>query len=507
MKKSFLSLLLLAFAVPALSNPGTTFTYQGLLQDNGLPVNGTVSLELTLHDHPTTGSLVAGPVQIVDTFADAGRVAVSVDFGAAFDTGAPRYLAVAVDLDGGTDNLVPLEGRVPIRPVPYAIYSQNAGHAVMADIATTAVNVDDADADPTNELQNLSVTGTTISISDGNSIDLNTMLRNLPAGVGIGTAAPGNGLVISGPAAIYVQPLIVTTISNSITSETFTATDFQQTFTATQSGTLNSLTFQLAASHTGFLQYALYQGDRIGGSSTLIDSRGFNNPSAGTVTRPSASEVILAGGQTYTIRLYFTDNRSFSLLGSSGNAYAGGYSTAGTNNDIAFSVQIATLPTFNANSDGISMGARVGIMRAMGSSSFYPLEVGTSTSNGNGAHVTNGGTWTNGSSQAWKSNFEPLDGTVILEQLARLPISSWEYTGSNEGRHIGPTAEDFRAAFGLGHSEQYIATVDADGVALAAIQALNEKLERENAALKQESEQLNARLERLEQLLLSVDQP
>lgn len=44
-------------------------------------------------------------------------------------------------------------------------------------------------------------------------------------------------------------------------------------------------------------------------------------------------------------------------------------------------------------------------------------------------------------------------------------------------KHIGPMAQDFRAAFGLGEIPTAIATVDADGVALAAIQGLNQKLE------------------------------
>ena len=44
-------------------------------------------------------------------------------------------------------------------------------------------------------------------------------------------------------------------------------------------------------------------------------------------------------------------------------------------------------------------------------------------------------------------------------------------------RHLGPTAQDFRAAFGLGHNDTTISSVDAPGVALAAIQGLNAKLE------------------------------
>ena len=51
---------------------------------------------------------------------------------------------------------------------------------------------------------------------------------------------------------------------------------------------------------------------------------------------------------------------------------------------------------------------------------------------------------------------------------------------------MGPVAQDFRAAFGLGADDVSIATVDESGVALAAIQGLNQKVEAENAALKQE---------------------
>ena len=38
---------------------------------------------------------------------------------------------------------------------------------------------------------------------------------------------------------------------------------------------------------------------------------------------------------------------------------------------------------------------------------------------------------------------------------------------------MGPTAQDFRAAFGLGDFPLRINTVDADGVALAGVKALD----------------------------------
>jgi hypothetical protein len=62
-------------------------------------------------------------------------------------------------------------------------------------------------------------------------------------------------------------------------------------------------------------------------------------------------------------------------------------------------------------------------------------------------------------------------------------------------------AQDFYAAFGLGESETYISTVDADGVALAAIQALYQRsqaLEAENVALRQQISDLEARVAGLE---------
>ena len=113
----------------------------------------------------------------------------------------------------------------------------------------------------------------------------------------------------------------------------------------------------------------------------------------------------------------------------------------------------------------------------------------------NGAHLTTGGSWTNGSSRAFKQAFEAIDASDILTRVLQLPLSRWRYRNSDEGMHLGPMAEDFAAAFGLGGSPQHISTVDADGVALAAIQGLNTKLEYENAALRNETEALRAALD------------
>ena len=73
---------------------------------------------------------------------------------------------------------------------------------------------------------------------------------------------------------------------------------------------------------------------------------------------------------------------------------------------------------------------------------------------------------------------------------------------------MGPTAQDFRAAFGLGDDDISIAVVDADGANLAAVQALarrTEKLQEENTLLRSEIESLRAMqqqiMQRLEEML------
>ena len=120
------------------------------------------------------------------------------------------------------------------------------------------------------------------------------------------------------------------------------------------------------------------------------------------------------------------------------------------------------------------------------------------TANSSTATLSSGGAWTNASSRSYKHAFESADPSDVLERLLALPLSFWEYKQSSEGRHLGPTAEDFKAAFGLAGDGRSIATVDADGVALAAIQGLNAKLEAENSALKAQLAEFGERLAKLE---------
>ena len=108
--------------------------------------------------------------------------------------------------------------------------------------------------------------------------------------------------------------------------------------------------------------------------------------------------------------------------------------------------------------------------------------------------LTVNGTFVSSSDRALKGDLRPVDAQAVLAGVARLPLSEWSYTDDPGVRHVGPMAQDFHAAFGVGPDERHIAMVDADGVALAAIQALHRLVEDQGAELAQ----LRARLADLE---------
>lgn len=145
----------------------------------------------------------------------------------------------------------------------------------------------------------------------------------------------------------------------------------------------------------------------------------------------------------------------------------------------------------STDADVSSNAANQFVVRASGGAIFY-----TNASLTTGASLAAGsGSWSSLSDRAVKTGLVPTNPKAVLERLAAMPIYEWSYRSQGPGvRHLGPTAQDFRAAFGLGEDDRHISTVDADGVALAAIQALY----RENQELRGRLAALEARLAALE---------
>ncbi len=138
------------------------------------------------------------------------------------------------------------------------------------------------------------------------------------------------------------------------------------------------------------------------------------------------------------------------------------------------------------------------VVRASGGARFY-----TNAAMTTGVMLAeNASAWSSLSDVATKEHFRDLDGDDVLAKIARMPIREWNDKAQDTAiRHVGPTAQDFHAAFGLGEDPLRISTIDADGIALRAVQALeartreaDETLARENAALEAELAALKAEL-------------
>jgi hypothetical protein len=103
-----------------------------------------------------------------------------------------------------------------------------------------------------------------------------------------------------------------------------------------------------------------------------------------------------------------------------------------------------------------------------------------------------------------KENFTPVNSRDVLDKVSALPLTEWNFKEDSATKHIGPMAQDFYAAFGVGPDNKHIATVDADGVALAAIQGLNQKVDELRTELKRkdnENVELKQRLDALERIV------
>jgi len=272
-----------------------------------------------------------------------------------------------------------------------------------------------------------------------------------------------------------------------------------------------------------------------GGNGNLITATAaYGTIGGGQSNTASGSNATIGGGSSNTASAYYAtvgggygntaSSYAATVPGGRDNTAQGMYSFAAgyrakANSQGCFVWGDSTNADVTCNTDNaFIIRANGGIWFGQTSASITPtIGSGVFISTSTGAYLSTGGQWTNASDRNAKENFTPVDGQEILERLAAIPITFWNYKLEGaEVRHIGPTAQDFHAAFGVGTDDTHIGTVDADGVALAAIQGLyglvQEKdariaelekrvtaLEAQNAAQQAQIDDLEARLAALEQ--------
>jgi hypothetical protein len=133
------------------------------------------------------------------------------------------------------------------------------------------------------------------------------------------------------------------------------------------------------------------------------------------------------------------------------------------------------------------------------------IQVGSDSTNGNGAYLTTGGTWTNGSSILFKTNFIDLDNQYVLDKISSIKVRKWDYRGTDE-THIGPTSEEFTKAFGVGFTkdekeDRHLSSIDVSGVALKGVQALYEKINQQKNKIEKMEQEILALKAAIEKLI------
>ncbi len=223
---------------------------------------------------------------------------------------------------------------------------------------------------------------------------------------------------------------------------------------------------------------------------------------AGNLTLPATADTIYSGGSTL-IRADGNQN-FFSGVGAGNLTLSGGDNTG---------VGVNALRNNTTGSNNIAVGYQSGYNITTGSSNIDIGNLGVATDTNivrigttQAATYLAGTVYANGvaltSDRNAKENFATLDSQSVLAKVAALPLMEWNYKDTSAMvRHVGPMAQDFHAAFQLnGTDDKHISVVDESGVALAAIQGLNEKLNEKDAEI-QELKQSVADLKKMVQSL------
>lgn len=289
MKKLILTLSFVCTTILAMAQAPQKMSYQAVIRDasGALLQNSNVGMNFNIRQSSPTGTIVYNEtttattnVNGLVTYVIGSTTAVDVQW----DQGT-HYLEVNIDPTGGTNYTI--NSTTQLISVPYALYAETAS-SVAND------QVDDADADPTNEIQSLSLSGNDLSISGGNTI-------TLPAGSGIQTISQSGSTITLSDGGGSVS---INDADADPTNEIQTATLSGSTVTLSNGG--GSFSINDADSNpTNEIQTATLSGSTVtlsnGGGSFSINDADSNPTNEIQTLSVSGSNLTISGGNTVTL--------------------------------------------------------------------------------------------------------------------------------------------------------------------------------------------------------------
>jgi len=497
---------------------GTGFTYQGRLTDNGSPADGHYDLRFRLYDADINGNLL-GTVWANDVLVSGGLFTILLDFGSDPFRGEARWLEIAVRPTGSPDPPVRLDPRQELTASAYALYALGASWSGLTGVP--AGFADGVDNDTTYSA------GTGLTLS-GTTFSANTTYLQRRVSFSCTT---GNAIrVINADGSVTCEPVsagdwLLAGNAGTTPGTNFLGTTDNQALELKVNG-LRALRMEpndaspnlIGGYSENWIAAGAYGATIGGGGESALPNRVTDNH--GTVGGGVDNQAGDNAGST--------DDAALASVGGGEGNTAGGYAaTVGGGYHNTATGDAATVPgglgsnalgdyslaagrraqanvegcfVWGDSTDGdVSCNTPNGwVARTAGGAVFYTNAELTS-----GVEVAAGGSaWSSVSDRALKENVASVDTGQLLARLAQVPVTTWNYKSQDPSiRHIGPMAQDFYAAFGVGEDDRHISTIDADGVTLAAIQGLyaeNQALQAENAAQQAQIDALKTRLAALE---------
>ena len=238
---------------------------------------------------------------------------------------------------------------------------------------------------------------------------------------------------------------------------------------------------------------------------------GNNTSASGDFSTAGGNGSHPGGAQSTALGYYTTASGSNAVDIGFGSVASGDYSFAGGDDAQATNTgafvwadsSVPGIPISSTNAYSVTMRASGGYRLFSNPSSTAGVLLGSNSSS-----------WATISDKNAKKNFSVINGKDILEKLAAIPVEKWNYKweADDSTPNIGPMAQDFIASFYPGRDDKHITTLEFDGVELAAIQGLNQKLrdelqhkENEINDLKSKNESLAERLDRLEKMVSQIN--
>ena len=491
----------------------SAFSYQGQLRKNGAPVNANCNASFGLFDSATGGAQIGGTVTSPTLRVANGLFTIPLDFGSTFN-GEARWLETSVGCGETQATLIP---RTALRPAPYAfalpglytrpnltspnIVGGHSNNSISSTVYGSVIGGGGWGGSPNTVLESLATiaggggntaSGLAAAIGGGSGNNAGGVAATIGGGQintsdGLfATIAGGNGNIASGGASFVGGG------GNNTASGAFASIGGGSGNTASGVGaTIPGGASNVAVTNTlaaGLQAKAMHPGAFVWADATYAD---FASTAPNQFLIRAAGRVGIsgyAGSIAPTAQLHVESNDLNVLALKSTNTVG---TWANLNNTAAGGKTWSLVSSGPGNGEGAGK-----FLIYDGNTTIMALTSGNQKIlMSDGANETSG-VWTNSSDRNLKANFAPVDGQAVLAQIASLPLSSWNYKSDDPAiRHIGPMAQDFYTAFNVGNDNTHIGTVDTAGVALAAIQALD-----------QENKELRARNTALEERMTALEQ-